>query len=1223
MSDAESKDTTPAEPSEKPTSRKHKWLKRTSIIAVILLLLGGLLLLLAPTLASTGPIRGMVVSAINAKLNGTVEIESWSLGWFSNQTVNTITVTDTQGELVASINKVTIPRGILGLLGSEKNLGTIIIEAPKANIAIRPDGTINLSDLLPPDTGADAPSPSKPSSPPEPLGFDLKGAIVIKDGAITMMPEGQPSLTITDLQMTTTLDGLSNPIIIEQSALLGNGKAPLKSKVSVKALTNGVINLEALEVDADVSVTNFDLQSVAGLLTLYDVPLAAEGLLTTDITAQVRGTNALTAQGKATVSALALSGKALKNDTFRARTAAAAYDVSLKNGTLNLKKMSASAPGMGSGNIEGIIELDSLATLYTDQAAPSINLAVRGDANLPAIVNQLPTLLQLRDGLKLESGKATLALNIRSEAGGLRIDSTGGLSEVAAISGGKRVALEQPVRATLRASLKGRTPRIGKLFIASSFCNLKGSGGLDAFTFDMDMDVDAAMREAGKFVDLQDREASGKLVIHADITGADQRRKRVRTTIDLTRLSLAGITPQPIRLARTLARLDAELALREDYSPQGLHKIKGVLNNDLLKSTLTVASVRLEKAGLPTITDARVDGSADIDRLLAFARSIGVVPDDLKTLAAKGGIRWDIRANCKDGNILAHEIATVVKGLDVALDGKRLHEPKLTIRGSAGIAPETRSILVHKMNATFSAGTTTLSNAAVPDWSAPDQKSRAKITGDLGLPKLLAMAGDFVTVPEEMNVYGRASFDMALTASLPKARAIATVDVYDLEIDSRDTQLPPFTEKRMTFTAHATIDTEAKRLNLSKLAIDSETVALNGAASLIDWSGIQLLAVSGTHTIDFAKVGPLVAAMTDQKIEMEGKEARRFAVTAKLGEEDWRKLLAEAMADTSVHMKSITALGITTGEVDMPLTVKDGLIRFGVRTRAEGGQLNLPLTINLLDDGGYIEIPKDTAILDEVGLTTELAQGLIAMVHPLFEKSAVSDGKVGYLSKRLRIPLKHGMAEAPLHADIAGTLQLKEITLGSAGMLEGVLKAVRLSKYRITLPTQSIPVALKGGGLKLEPLRIKVDRYDILLHGTSRFRKAMGPDGKPAIVQELNMMADVPLTRELVRRFTKDEKIYDILKGEVLRIPIRGTSSAPKIAREVIEANVERLVKNALPKIVESTLQELLRRQLEKRRKKEEKKRKEKEEEREKDDPDDALKEAGRKALEKALEGLF
>src|SRR5687768_14707179 len=56
---------------------KRKRRRRWPYVLLAFVLLIGLLVLLTPTLAGTGPVRGVILGQVNQRLNGRVEVADW------------------------------------------------------------------------------------------------------------------------------------------------------------------------------------------------------------------------------------------------------------------------------------------------------------------------------------------------------------------------------------------------------------------------------------------------------------------------------------------------------------------------------------------------------------------------------------------------------------------------------------------------------------------------------------------------------------------------------------------------------------------------------------------------------------------------------------------------------------------------------------------------------------------------------------------------------------------------------------------------------------------------------------------------------------------------------------------------------------------------------------------------------------------------------------------
>src|SRR5436190_19148977 len=68
----------PTTPQPKTFFRRFRWLIISGAIVVLLLLL----VVLAPTIASMGWAKSIILGKVNDQINGTLEAGSWDLNWF-------------------------------------------------------------------------------------------------------------------------------------------------------------------------------------------------------------------------------------------------------------------------------------------------------------------------------------------------------------------------------------------------------------------------------------------------------------------------------------------------------------------------------------------------------------------------------------------------------------------------------------------------------------------------------------------------------------------------------------------------------------------------------------------------------------------------------------------------------------------------------------------------------------------------------------------------------------------------------------------------------------------------------------------------------------------------------------------------------------------------------------------------------------------------------------
>jgi len=121
---------------KRPLRRRRLFIIAGAVVAVV-----ALLVLLFPTLLSTGLGLSIAVGQINKRLNGTLAVDDWSLGYFSDTRVTGLKLSDPAGEPVVALKSITIPRGILAFTGSRYDIGKTVIEAPTLSVRLLKDGS--------------------------------------------------------------------------------------------------------------------------------------------------------------------------------------------------------------------------------------------------------------------------------------------------------------------------------------------------------------------------------------------------------------------------------------------------------------------------------------------------------------------------------------------------------------------------------------------------------------------------------------------------------------------------------------------------------------------------------------------------------------------------------------------------------------------------------------------------------------------------------------------------------------------------------------------------------------------------------------------------------------------------------------------------------------------------------------------------------------------------
>ena len=102
---------------------------------------------LLPTIIAKTPLFPWILKLATTDLNGSVTVNSASLGWLSPIEVQGIEVKDANGKMVLSVGSVVGDRRLGSILLNYSNLGKFTLRETKLSVAMRDDGT-NVEDML-------------------------------------------------------------------------------------------------------------------------------------------------------------------------------------------------------------------------------------------------------------------------------------------------------------------------------------------------------------------------------------------------------------------------------------------------------------------------------------------------------------------------------------------------------------------------------------------------------------------------------------------------------------------------------------------------------------------------------------------------------------------------------------------------------------------------------------------------------------------------------------------------------------------------------------------------------------------------------------------------------------------------------------------------------------------------------------------------------------------
>ena len=599
MDDTQAKVRRSPAPGRRP---RHRLLKAFAS----LVLLGGGLVAALPWLLGTPPARAMLMARVNARLApGSARLDGLGLSWTGPVVLDGLTLVDPKGKAVLAARRVTLARGLLGLIASRPDYGTITVEDAAVDVERRADGSVDLLDALASLSTPEAPTPGvqAPALGPAPAPSPLAVVVVVKGGTLKLAsPELVGPLT------ASTLDG-SLTIVpgrpMEVSATLGEGGRSLAIRATLDG--GGVGDLAASVVGKGWPVH------------VRQGGVEARGAFDGNLSAKRSG-GLWAVQGDAVLAGFEADGPSLRGDRLAFDRVAAACDLS----------------GTSTGWVARKLELTSpVATLSGSGSIPALGgspSTLRGKVDLAALARSLPNAMRLRDGLTLERGSVSIRADVTSAEGLDRLDLAASLDDFAATEAGRAVGLRKPVFVTARGRRKDQKVTVEALEVKASGIDVTAGGDLDSgVKLSGTVDLAAVVDQIRDVIDLGTLDLAGRARVAADYHHAGGSFKG-RVAAEIQGLKVVGPAAEPF--VREKVRLDASAngpsrpdGLPGDWREARLDLKAGETKLDV-RATSADAGLGLV-AGFETLVESPVAGRFDAKATL---RKVGEVieVDDLR-----------------------------------------------------------------------------------------------------------------------------------------------------------------------------------------------------------------------------------------------------------------------------------------------------------------------------------------------------------------------------------------------------------------------------------------------------------------------------------------------------------------------------------------------------------------------------------------------------------------
>ncbi|MBX3418011.1 MAG: hypothetical protein KF851_10445 [Pirellulaceae bacterium] len=1117
--------------------------RRPSRLRWVMFLAFGLLVFvaIAPNLIGWTSLKDTVIGWAAKDFDGQVTVDSLSLGWLQPIQMTGLRAVDASGNSLVEVESLTSSNRLYQFL-TGKDLGSFAIVRPKLNLILREGGS-NLEDALKRYLDQE-PTTTEPTTVP-------KISLAISEGQVFIASHSDTNPWELGKINAQLMAGRQVALHGDLSASVARGEQ-FGNFSTQFSIDDGSDQIQFSNVIAQTHCDGLPLGFLAPLMERVVGPVRIHGTVGGNIAAQLKDAGAIanvkfqeTHVSQLQFAAPALLGK----DVVQMAAIVANGEVTHDDQGIIAQKLNVSSD-IGRLTADGQLNWRQFQRLTETGQLLETSFQLDGRIDLARLANLMPETIKLVDDTRVESGTLVVQVSSRPQQGAARIVVNVDSSNLVAVRDGQRLAWQQPLRFVSTIAQRDRSWALDEVFCESDFLNLRGEATLQRGSFQVDGDLAVLMERLGQFIDVGAWRLQGKLAGQLGWQIASHDSSPQAATLLNQPLNLNGnftITEPLVSFPGIKPWRESQVELkvvgRGSASPEGVVSLTqgtldAVIGNERLNAQLNHPITDL-------LNNPKWQATCTLQGQLAkWLHHAGAVVD-LSFLNTDGQAEVQTQLLLDGQQLLLSDLKYIVRNWRFDGYGMKIREPEVSGTGVMRYDLGNGQILFPDLTLVCSAV------AARGDRVTLDLSKHWDVGGNVAFRadahRVLDWYGMY-SAPDSVHFFGEVEGAIQLTSN-PQAivgQIQGQVNNFIAAQQAAGTQGPwteLLREPTVKFQSVAKLSQDFNRLELEGFQADAASVKLRADGSLDDIAGVMLTDLKGTWSPDWQRVQGLLDAYTYQMVRMTGRQDQAFAIRGPLFATNpnapWPPAELQASTQIGWQQASVFLLPVEAAEVTASLGNGVAQLDTGVVPFSDG-QVRLVAGLPLHAPQWVVQIPAGT-IADKVALTPQICRDWMKFVNPLLADVATAQGRVSLESSGVTIPVADFQ-----QASGRGVVHLNQVTVGAGPTAMKMIEAVETIRMVlrpmganepkdrsvwIRVDEQAVPFAVQGGRVHHEGMRMTMKDLTVRTTGSVGFD------------QSLNMIAEIPIAEDWLR----GEEWMAALKGEVIRIPITGTVSQPKI----------------------------------------------------------------------------
>lgn len=335
-------------------------------------------------------------------------------------------------------------------------------------------------------------------------------------------------------------------------------------------------------------------------------------------------------------------------------------------------------------------------------------------------------------------------------------------------------------------------------------------------------------------------------------------------------------------------------------------------------------------------------------------------------------------------------------------------------------------------------------------------------------------------------------------------------------------------------------------LHLDSGRISSDGLNLDVSGVVQDCAGEARAELGGSVLCDWQKLAPLLRQVFSEEIQIVGKERRPWRLTGPLRGNSLHDLAQQLELDAGSHVASLRVCDFDFGPAELAAHWRDGAIQFEpIECSFQSGQVRVQPVICFRQGMPLLHV-HEGRVIDQVAIDPKLCDWILRYVDPLGTISRNLQGHLSLEIEELEIPLTRDGLD---RGSLSGRLLLDDVQFAPEQSLREILTAAGIAFQRSIRTSQTINIRLRDGRVYHSGLALPIGNDQVTM------------DGWVALDHTINIRVSLPVTEEMLG---KDKRLYRLLRGQRIELPVTGTLENPKVSEESLARNIQRLVQTAL-----------------------------------------------------------